>query len=1436
MNKKIVLLLYTLLFIISSLSVTAYPVTIRLTSNVDSHNTEVYKCTSSSCTSYSHHTSDSGNPTQYTISGSGNQYFAEYNYKSGYLPHAYITSTTDSTGSGPWDYDIEFTKKSDCYATINSLTLSSSSVAKGTAVTITANIQSAVDFDPGGPQSAPDSLADYYSAYTNVSLKVNGTQVDSKAVDINASSNQDVQFTYTPTSAGSYTITIETNLDDELMCSSSQTKTLDTTLTVTNTAPVAAAVTATTNEDTAVTVTLSYTDVDTGDQAETCSVTNVNNGAITTACACAAGVCTVGLTPSADSTASITADYTVNDGDVNSNSATITVTVTAVNDAPSVQITNPTQGATLQGIKNITWTATDVEQAAATLDIMIEYMYNGTNWIILENGTDNNNGTFTWDTRTVPSANDYQLRITATDDNSATGTDTVTQFTIGPNSPVVNITSPQVGDVWNSTRNILWIANDTAQAASTLDILIEYRNDGVNWVTLENLTDNNDGTFTWNTLSVPDDNDYELRITATNDVSAQGTDYINQFTIRNGPTITGILDQNITEDSGLNDNLVDLYTYTTDPDDLVDTLIFSIISESNATVVDCSLDSNRYIDCTTQQDQNGFSDVTVQASDPTGRNDTDTFRVNVLPVNDAPILSTPLADMIIAEDGYNDTVDLDNHFSDIDSTLTYWATSNETNVIVSIVSGNVINVSAQNNWNGIALINITAGDGEYNISDDFTVTVTPFNDAPVWDTNIADVTLDEDFGAYTHVANLSTYVSDVEGNIITFSISSENALEVDCEINGNQLILNSVQDWNGTASCTVRANDNNGGTADDAFLITVIPFNDAPVVNITHPDATHNNFVVGFDVNLMASATDIDSTALTYNIDWGDGITSNGNVVNDAVSTNYVYPTIGTYTINLTVSDGNLTDSDTVDIVVWPYEFNITNLNSYNNSDFTNQDAVFYRNDPLYIKFNVIQKDSGFLVPDNLNSVYMYDRDSPSNTYDLTAYNGDANGVTIVDGQPSTPDGSYYYYMPNLPITDDILGWNIVFVFSYDGTNAGQEELEIQILNNPVQLSDIPNVNFEAVNFDDSIDLDDYVYDLETPDNEITWSYAGNSQVSVSIAADNVVTFTAPATWVGTETITFIADDNDGSTVSDNVVVSAGVPAVTVLTPNGGELSYATYNITWTAIDYQNDTLTITLEYSSDGINWVNIASNEANDGIYTWNISSIPQGNYSVRVSAFDGIYTGYDTSDSYFTILSTAPSAVSVNIIANPSSGEVPLTVSFSAGVIGNAPFNYAWDLDGDGDVDSTDSTVTATYNEAGEYTVSLTVTDFDGDSGTDTQVINVNEHLNKEPKNRLRMDRVSFISGDVLRPGDDLILSVDLSNIGNYDLDDLKITASVDDIDARKRVGPFDLDNGDSVTKRIVMNIPEYAQEGEHTLRLTISNGNGFRRVKHRPFFVI
>ena len=92
----------------------------------------------------------------------------------------------------------------------------------------------------------------------------------------------------------------------------------------------------------------------------------------------------------------------------------------------------------------------------------------------------------------------------------------------------------------------------------------------------------------------------------------------------------------------------------------------------------------------------------------------------------------------------------------------------------------------------------------------------------------------------------------------------------------------------------------------------------------------------------------------------------------------------------------------------------------------------------------------------------------------------------------------------------------------------------------------------------------------------------------------------------------------------------------------------------------------------------------------------------------------------------------------MADPSSGQAPLTVSFDGTASSDpdgAPLQYAWDLDGDGQLDDAfTSTATHTYTAPGSHTVRLRVEDGHGGSDEETVSIDVRADANQAPTARI------------------------------------------------------------------------------------------------------
>ena len=96
------------------------------------------------------------------------------------------------------------------------------------------------------------------------------------------------------------------------------------------------------------------------------------------------------------------------------------------------------------------------------------------------------------------------------------------------------------------------------------------------------------------------------------------------------------------------------------------------------------------------------------------------------------------------------------------------------------------------------------------------------------------------------------------------------------------------------------------------------------------------------------------------------------------------------------------------------------------------------------------------------------------------------------------------------------------------------------------------------------------------------------------------------------------------------------------------------------------------------------------------------------------------------------TPPStdALTAEIISNETVGDAPATFEFKADIAGGTePYTYNWNF-GDDSQESDKQTVSHTFDEAGNYTVTLTATDADGETASDTLEVTVNEPTGEEP----------------------------------------------------------------------------------------------------------
>ena len=172
--------------------------------------------------------------------------------------------------------------------------------------------------------------------------------------------------------------------------------------------------------------------------------------------------------------------------------------------------------------------------------------------------------------------------------------------------------------------------------------------------------------------------------------------------------------------------MIILSNYVSDVDE--DLLTFSITDNTNP---DCgaSIVNGYAIYIVPVANWNGYSDVTVQVQDPDGAWDSDTLRITVNPVNDAPVVSNPAADVEVDANAPATIVDLSDVFDDIDlgDNLTFSVEGNtNSGLVTASIVGSQLTLEYAPGTSGSAEVTVRATDSESAwVEDTFTVTVNP---------------------------------------------------------------------------------------------------------------------------------------------------------------------------------------------------------------------------------------------------------------------------------------------------------------------------------------------------------------------------------------------------------------------------------------------------------------------------------------------------------------------------------------------------------------------------------------------------------------------------------------------------------------------------------------------------------------------------------------
>ena len=308
----------------------------------------------------------------------------------------------------------------------------------------------------------------------------------------------------------------------------------------------------------------------------------------------------------------------------------------------------------------------------------------------------------------------------------------------------------------------------------------------------------------------------------------------------------------------------------------------------------------------------GTSTITARATDSANKSATQTFTVTV---KGAPVPTGTIPDQTLEIGGAAVTINVSGYFTDPDGgALTYTANLLGSVRITFSLAGSILTIQpTQNASTGSGTLRIRATDPD-NLSaiQEFTVTLTPANRAPVASGTIPDVTTR--VGRSATDVDLSGYFTDADADTLTYTVISSNTAKATVSLSNATLSVTPVAV--GTATITVTATDPHGAFATQTFTMTVNQANRAPVASKTIPHqkikrvyAPNSSSAI---VALADYFSDPDGDALTYTAPTAD---TTGIVTlnfSRGPSTLEIFPLLagttgnsGTGTITVTATDGD---------------------------------------------------------------------------------------------------------------------------------------------------------------------------------------------------------------------------------------------------------------------------------------------------------------------------------------------------------------------------------------------------------------------------------------------------------------------------------------------------------------------------------------------------
>jgi PKD repeat protein len=559
------------------------------------------------------------------------------------------------------------------------------------------------------------------------------------------------------------------------------------------------------------------------------------------------------------------------------------------------------------------------------------------------------------------------------------------------------------------------------------------------------------------------------------------------------------------------------------------------------------------------------------------------------------------------------------------------------------------------------------------------------------------------------------------------------------------------------------------------------------------------------------------------------------------------------------------THSLTTDFTVWAERYEIRNFDIYEDPDFSIPEDTFYRYEAVYTKFRVYDLVEQEYVTDHGIVTEVFLRVNNGDPLYFEEWPDGLWGLIVNLFRPSQRE-YFKYWLEHIPLSDDYLGEGLVFAFAFNFSDntAGQASREITVLNNELTFDLPKSFEIEMNSFID-IDMNEYVYDLETPDEEIVITHTNNEHLTIEEISTNIFRVTPEPDYTGEVTISFTADDTDGSTKTKRttfIITEETLPPVIILyhenignltirfdasdsyDPDGGEIVRYTWDFGDMSGIVSGNSPIVTHKYPHSGY----------------FNMSLTVTDDERERTTLYRTIYV--EEEDMY-------PVASFTATISDSHPREVIFDASESYDPDGSI-VSYYWEFDDNETLTTDQPVINHRYDSYGVYFVTLTVTDNDGLTGDTLEEVNVrnpfedadfdcndgidNDHdglidypedpgcvsltddseynipLGGEDGLVIPSISVYGVDRDVGMIDDYLVVRVAVRNNIDEKIDGIRVTFKIPELGIKQKSSSFNLRSGEQTSRQLLIYIPYYEEPGEYYAEITVSNTHVIRQKNH------